>query len=423
MRSRTTKKEEKMNLLLRAFQEKDQLSVKEITELLTCSRKSAYNYINGLQHYGYAFYTQTCKNQTFYSLKESDPQVSPVLSYRPLTADILRKYTIIQVLQKGPVSRKDFRKQFIFPKSDKGDNNGYPLDISQSLFYKLVHQLIDDGDIIFNKDECHYYLTDAHIPYVLSLDADSLFDMHDKLSCISPGHPCYKQLHSIYQKEELLLGNPNEDTPYFDHYLIYGRSYQSSDHIRQQLALLEQYDYQHKLLEINYQTRRAAHVSTLFATGIIVFCLEKDTLYLLGKTVRAGSGPETSLCSIINMGRVQSITCTEKKHSCYHSDYFQSVFDAMFSISADPPVRVKVEFDAALEHRIIQLSIQRKKASIARDSRKNTLIYTDLISGLYDFANYLRQFGTHAKVLEPAKLKKIMELTVTRSLERYNEEI
>ena len=95
----------------------------------------------------------------------------------------------------------------------------------------------------------------------------------------------------------------------------------------------------------------------------------------------------------------------------------------MFSISADPPVRVKVEFDAALEHRIIQLSIQRKKASIARDSRKNTLIYTDLISGLYDFANYLRQFGTHAKVLEPAKLKKIMELTVTRSLERYNEEI
>lgn len=95
----------------------------------------------------------------------------------------------------------------------------------------------------------------------------------------------------------------------------------------------------------------------------------------------------------------------------------------MFSISADPPVRVKVKFDATLEQKVTQLSMQRKNSSIARDSRNNTLIYTDLISGLYDFANYLRQFGQSVQVLEPAELKKIMELTVTRSLMRYDEEI
>lgn len=424
MRTRMTKKEEKMMILLDAFQKAEELSIKEITELLACSRKSAYNYINGLRQNGCVFHTRIYQNQTLYSLEKAESHASPLLSYHPLTADTLRKYMIIQTLQKGPISQKNFHKQFMLTSENiECDRNGYPLDIGQTRFYSLVRQLRDSGDIVFNQEEGRYYLTDAHIPFILSLDADSLFDMHDKLSCISPGHPCYKQLHSIYQKEELLLGNPNEDMPYYDHYLIYGRSHQYSDRIRQQLDLLEQYDYRHKLLEISYQSQKGTCTSTLFATGIIVCSLEKDSLYLLGKMVASKQNCTNSRCIIIKMDRIQSITCTEETHSCYHDEYFQSVFDTMFSVSTEPPVPVKVEFDASLKQKFYRLHSQRKASSITKNSQNNTFIYTDSISGLFDFANYLRQFGQYVKVLEPVKLKKIMARTVTRSLDRYNEEI
>ncbi|MDE6914926.1 MAG: WYL domain-containing protein, partial [Lachnospiraceae bacterium] len=51
----------------------------------------------------------------------------------------------------------------------------------------------------------------------------------------------------------------------------------------------------------------------------------------------------------------------------------------------------------------------------------NKIIYTDTISGLSDFAKYLRKFGKSAHVIEPQALKNKMKQSFERTLARYEE--
>ena len=94
----------------------------------------------------------------------------------------------------------------------------------------------------------------------------------------------------------------------------------------------------------------------------------------------------------------------------------------MFSISIEPPTDVIVEFDnvANIERKLRYLSCQRRYASIEVSSK--TIIYKDKISGLTDFAMYLRKFGKCVHVIKPAKLQEMMMYSINRTLSRYKEE-
>ena len=110
-------------------------------------------------------------------------------------------------------------------------------------------------------------------------------------------------------------------------------------------------------------------------------------------------------------------------HSCYRSAYYEELFHAMFSISIETPVSVKVEFDRILniERKIRHLTKQRNYANC--EILENKIIYTDKISGLSDFAMYLRKFGRNAHVIEPPVLRERMKNSVERTLQHYEEEL
>ena len=417
------KKEDKIRALVCAFREKgkDGLSIKDIMELFECVRTSAYNYIHYLKKAGYTVPSRTSKRKKIYFLDENSADTPDDISYSSLTKKVLRKYSMIQKLQESPTIKNTFIKKV-------HEDERHPLGIrSPRLLYELRNELIEEGEIKLNPKDNKYYLTGNNVPLILSTNCENINKLSIELANISPGHPYYTQLNAIYRKASLYLGYIDESDSHYKNYLVYGRPYQEFSRIHTLLQKLSKYDYQNNILFIKYKDKSDTDISVRFATGMIVYCLEKDTLYLLGSIMDEKTYSTDSPDIIINANTITGIeeVTPALKNSCYHSAHFEDIFETMFSISVAEPYEVKVAFDpfGNIKHKVEVLASQRKYAHTTVDETTKELIYTDTVRGLPDFANYLRQFGRSVKVIAPENLRKMMEYTVLRSLERYEEEI
>lgn len=146
-------------------------------------------------------------------------------------------------------------------------------------------------------------------------------------------------------------------------------------------------------------------MSILFAVDMIIYNAEKNVLSLLGEEFCDKSGTGHSLPAIIDISDIMQAAQTSLTHQRYHADSYVKIFDSMFSISLEEPEYVKVEFNntANAERKINHLKSWRKNAFIQVENNK--LIYTDTISGLADFAQYLRKSRKSVHVIEPPSLK------------------
>ena len=97
------------------------------------------------------------------------------------------------------------------------------------------------------------------------------------------------------------------------------------------------------------------------------------------------------------------------------------IVDAMFSISVEEPVHVKVEFDNifAIREKLNRLRVNRPGARLTEEG--GVLYYEDEVSGINDFAGYLRRFGYNCRVLEPERLRNIMKESARRILDAYRQ--
>ncbi len=424
MRSKNTKIKDKQIILLERFQADEKLTVLEIMDLLECNRTSAYNYIKRLEESGYILTKEQIKNKVYYSLNFHENKESDAIQYYPMTADILRKFTIIRELQEGAIKKEELRKHFTVYRQD-GLYNGeeqVPLDIKPTQYYKLLNDLIEEGEIVLDQEEQKYYLTGYSIPLQITLNEDDLVNMQIELSTIPAGTPYYEQLKELYISMSLLLGSIDSDTPYIENYLTYGKKMNGFSTVTEQLKKITTYDYKNKVLQITYLSNQSQELTLPIATGMIIYSVEKDKFYLLGEDYSIEDQLARPRYTIIDIAKIIDVHEKMDSHSCFHSQFFESIFDAMFSISIEPPVNVIVEFErvANVERKVKYLQMQRKNASI--QVQENKILYTDQVSGLADFANYLRRFGKSARVIEPLLLKEKMRQSVELSLARYEEE-
>ena len=89
--------------LIQAFQERKELSVNDISELLSCNRQSVYNYIDRLGERGFELERKT-QNRSVYFTLISDGTSTSLVPYIPLTDKILRKCSVVQNLQTAPAT-------------------------------------------------------------------------------------------------------------------------------------------------------------------------------------------------------------------------------------------------------------------------------------------------------------------------------
>ena len=192
---------------------------------------------------------------------------------------------------------------------------------------------------------------------------------------------------------------------------------------KEQLGLLEEFQafpYKEYYLSIPYKTNTGSVIISHIAIGLIIYSVETNRLYLLGKN-------DEDLKTIIPLDHVlmNEITVLEEhaNHS-YQSAEFQRIFDEMFHLSMEAPVKVRVRFEniPSISSKLQRLTETRmlSKTEIINDGRE--ILYTDTLRGLEDFARYLRRFGRSALVDEPPELRERMIATSRKVLSLYNEE-
>ena len=124
---------------------------------------------------------------------------------------------------------------------------------------------------------------------------------------------------------------------------------------------------------------------------------------------------------IINLANVIEVIKTDKPNNIFRSDKYLEMADAMFEISIDDPVHVKVRFDdiPSIRHKLYRLKSNTKKALVYKQG--DSLIYEDMMSGLSDFAHYLRRFGYGVEVIEPMVLRQQMKDSCESLLKMYKD--
>lgn len=418
-----TKTQVKQEILLEKFLWEECLTVAQIMELLDCNRQSVYNYIKRLESNGYSFEKENRNNNIYYTLVK-DEMIENESFYQPMTDDVLRKYTIIQELQGGAVEKEKLRKKFTVykPKEKNVSGTKIPLDVGITKYYKMIRELQENGDIELDIRSNCYYLTGKNIPCQLMVDYNRLYDIRDKISSVSNGSLYYDQLKKIYFKIGTLLGCFDENMPYYNNYIIYGKKMGGLDSVAKGLQKIGKCDYRNKILKICCISQNSGRSTSIFATGKVVYNTEKDILYLIGKEYQNKKDNNKFHYKIIKVSNIDNVEETERLNDCYNDIYFKRQLDYMFSISVEEPVDVKVEFDivANVQKKVENLAASRKYAKI--EVFQDRIIYNDKISGLSDFVMYLRRFGKSVHVIKPEVLKSKLQFSVNNALKRYGED-
>ncbi len=420
--------EEKLADLLQAFQERKELSVNDISQLLSCNRQSVYNYVNRLSERGIELKCKKHSRTVYYHLV-SDDTGAAWASCIPLTDKILRKYNIVQNLQTASATPKALEERYYFCSSvNQEEDYSYhdfkqPMDIGYSAFRSLIQELEQEHEI-----ECStsgvYRPTGRTIPILHHFSREEILGLFKQLKTLPSGSPYHGQLASIARKLEIIKVSCNLGSVSGPGYLTYGKNHEMLEQVSQWMKKLSDSNYTEKLIRVTYNTRSGQALTVLFQTGMAVYSVEKARLYLLGKEYTSDPIHAEKYHSIIDMSTIIRIEDTEFSNAGYQSDEYRRIFCEMFSISLEEPVQVTVRFDleANVNRKIKYLSRQRNTASIRYFPEENQLEYRDTIRGLADFANYLRQFGRSVHVIAPAELKEKMNFSVNRTLARYEED-
>ncbi len=420
--------EEKLADLLQAFRERKELSVNDISELLSCNRQSVYNYVNRLSERGIELECKKQKRTVYYHLV-SDGTGAAQASCIPLTDKILRKCNIVQNLQMAPATPKALEERYYFGSSVKQEEDysyhdlKQPIDIGYSAFRGLIQELEQEHEIERSADGV-YRPTGHTIPILHHFSEEEILALFQQVKTLPSGSPYHGQLASIARKLEIIKVSCNLGSVSSPSYLTYGKSHEMLEQISRWMKKLSDSNYTEKLIRVTYNTRSGQTLTVLFQTGMAVYSVEKARLYLLGKEYTSDPVPAEKYHSVIDMSTIIRIEDTEFANTGYQSEEYRRTFCEMFSISLEEPVPVTVRFDleANVNRKIKYLSRQRSTASIRYFPEENQLEYRDTIRGLSDFANYLRQFGRSVHVIAPAELKEKMSFSVNRTLARYEED-
>lgn len=433
MRKENNKKREKMNLLLQAFKEKKELTAKEICTIVdSSSKQTAQNYIANLKKEGYGISGKQVGTKFFYYLELNDETAS-LSEYEDIDVDVIRKFLILRELQSEPMNAEALKIALLEQDA---------IGVSDTTILNLINELKEEQDIIWSEKDKKYYLTGNRIPYVQSFRGlEEVFRVFEELSNVPKSDANYGQLRSVFNKLGVLLDMVEEDENNInnENYLLYGRNYYKSDEINHSIEKLSQYDYKNKVLDIIFKSSRKDEDRALLALGMIVYSVEKDKIYLFGKNMQGSlnksfDGPEPSDKSkedipehsiddyIIKVDSIIEIKETKIENKHFNSSYFQNIFETMFSISTDNEEQVCVEFTKIgnVQEKIKNLHKNRKHSRI--EDRGKSILYTDTIRGIYDFSNYLREFGKSARVIESENLLSFTKKSIQRGLDLYDEQ-
>lgn len=299
-------------------------------------------------------------------------------------------------------------------------NTDDPLDVLQEDFEEkdvirtienTLEEMLCDGDLHISGGK---YIPAVAAPLQLPLCKEDGARLLSLLISSAKGHPKEDALKEIAKKLSISLTGTRLSDDDFTTNVVSTKLISQDEKTEEIIKKLEAQSYTNNSVKIEFENRNSESVTVNMKVGIVVFSPDKNRTYLIGET-KSGK-------IIIDASTVISVSQLDEKNDIYRSDEYIELAKSMFEISSDNPVHVKVEFDdiPSIREKLSVICRNRQNAFVIKSGDK--LLFEDEVSGIPDFAHFLRRFGYGAKVLEPAELSDKMVQSAKGVLALYEEE-
>lgn len=385
-------------------------TLEELKEKYSSSSETIKADIKYLRGQGLEIDTVRSNTQNRYSIKQESAEEA--VYFEKTSSKNVRKLFLMLILQKKDgMSFADIKKAVVKYSRDKNLKyySNSEEDAGEYTFNTIRNDLKEllEEKLIKERNELYYVSSQAPLQLVLSEeDAEHVFML---LENCAKGSVYEKVLNGIKKKmtDSLFYETKGAD----ENYYVYKRKYEEANRIEGILNELNKYPFETKQLEIKYKGNSDSEVTIYMSVGNIVYSLEKDRVYLLGHS--------KGKPMVIAYNQIKSIRATSESNQVFRNDFYKRLVNTMFGISVEEPVHVKVEFDNRIyiREKINRILKNRPEATVSVEG--NVFIYEDNISGMHDFARYLRGYGSGCRVLQPKKLQNILKNGAQRTLEFY----
>lgn len=269
----------------------------------------------------------------------------------------------------------------------------------------------------------YLYSLNSNSPVTISFfELGKLYDFlikYEQNECFSP---LEQDIKAIYEKIRPIIevSEDDQEKDFGNSRIIHGKYNSMQSHSKEVLHSLLNMDYlkyQVRIVRNNNQCLEKMNI----CTKCIIYSIQKNECYLIG--IRNYRQKREALVSI-PLNTIDAVTITAVPNEIGASKETEEAVQQMFDVSVEPLRKIRVRFDNRpyIRDKIDRYCAFRRSARIIEGTVEH-FILEDRISGMNDFACYLRQFGRAAEILEPESLRRSLRRTAIRSINEYKESL
>ena len=413
------KKEDNKRVLLEAFQKNDILNTQQLMDILhTASKGTVNTYINYLRSDGHLIKEKSGPRRTkIYSLELDEDTTA---DYDEISTKDWQNFVILSSLSDALIdNRQVFRNSLINYILDEKELN---IGLKKSSLFNRINELCNNGIIAENNNINPAALAPSvNLPVIRPLHFKDAQHIIRDLFAVSDADPFYHSITTI--KSDLLelsdTLSVSENSPL---YHSQGRKYQQNSIETEIYEHFGKCDYKKHVCDVTYILKNEGKTDVIrIGIGLIVYVVEKDKIYVIGKDPDKNKASFYYLLNIDRIAEVKEVRIKGKilLNPLWESREFINIFDEMLSISTEPPEEILIRFDDEyfVETRLEGLKNTRKKAVF--EKKDGYIYYKDTIRGTSDLRSFLRSFTDKCVVISPERLRNEMIENTERHIKLY----
>ena len=388
--------------ILKHISENKTVSTKQIMELFNIKKATLSEDITALKSQGVPLIT----TRGFVSIEDNKSSAN---YYEKISNSTIRQWLILFILSQSnkPITFKTIQEEY------QNYNYGY---CSTDSLHKDLQTLQANNYIHYSDNNHTYKLTNKYNHYITPL-YDNLEPFCEKYASQIESNPNALELKRFHDTAKIMLFGFEDDDSYQpnENYIVHGKRNLLDEATKKAYDELNLYPYEARKLDITYNSKDGIITAEDFSVGLVVYSIEKNRMYLLGEILDKKI--------IIAVDTITKYNTTKKRNTIYNSPEYMKIFNEMFSVSVDDLETVEVIFDNRdhIRYKLDVLKSKRPNSQITLDKENDTLIYTDKLRGISDFASYIRQYGRGAVATKPEYLHTQMLESAERIIKNYKE--
>lgn len=166
--------------------------------------------------------------------------------------------------------------------------------------------------------------------------------------------------------------------------------------------------------------------SKTIKTGIIVFSIETNMLYLIGEEIYGPKGGSNKYV-VVRFDSIIKATESNKPNNVYESAFYMELLKKMWGVTPGEPEEVEIHFENMpyVRDKVKKLQKLRGETALVTfppvEDVNSWIIYKDRIIGLNAAMPYIRSMGSSAVVVRPERIRNLILEKTKETIDNYRE--